>query len=140
MNIREAISADIPALSALLEQLGYPAMASAIAERLTQFSQASMSAVFVYEVGGRAVGVIVLHLVPQLIFDGDVVLISCLVVDRIFWDTGIGAELEEFACSMARKDQAVQIALHCNDNRSEALRFYLRQGYLVSKNYLTKTL
>jgi predicted N-acetyltransferase YhbS len=140
MKIREAIPADIPAISTLLEQQGHPVPAIELAVRLKQFSRASMSAVFVYQVTGRPVGLIVLHLVPQLLLAGDVVLISCLAVDPIFSGTGIAAELEEFACAMGRKGKAARIALDHSPNQPGAKPFYTRLGYTPSKNYLIKNL
>jgi len=140
MNIREAVPGDGPEIGDLLAQLGYPVEDEVLAGRLAQFGKSDGSAVFVYDMGGLAVGLIVLHLVPQLILGGDVVMISCLVVDEVFRDSGIGSELEGFAVAMGRRGKAVRIVLHCDAARTDAQRFYRRRGYSEMRKYLVKIL
>jgi GNAT superfamily N-acetyltransferase len=96
--------------------------------------------VTVAERAGEVIGLIALHFVPQLGRAGDHCNITYLCVGEQARSLGIGAELEAWAVREARARGCERVDLHSHLRRTDAHRFYHRQGYLEPSRYLMKRL
>jgi len=96
--------------------------------------------VFVYELKKEVVGFASVHCLPQLAFDGAILIISYFSVDSSLKDAGIDRELEQYITSLARRFKCERIQVHCTDWRTPAHQFYLQQGYQEYPKYFTKRL
>ncbi|MHB0807522.1 GNAT family N-acetyltransferase [Stutzerimonas nitrititolerans] len=140
IEIKTPSLADAPAISALLESLGYPGTHAFIERRVTQLITLPDASLLVAVDSGEVIGVISLHFIPQLALNGDIYRISYLCVSERARGRGVGALLEEHAESLARQRGCDRIELHCHERRTDAHRFYHRQQYLESPKYLYKSL
>ncbi len=77
---------------------------------------------------GELVAVLNLRFEEQLHHAGKIAEIMELAVDRRYRNRGLGRELLERACALAKERRCMQIELACNQLRRDAHRFYLRQG------------
>lgn len=131
---------DAPAISALLESLGYPGTQLFIEKRVTQLLFHQDAALLVAVNAGHIRGVISLHFIPQIALAGDFCRISYFCVSEESRGCGIGALLEEKAVAIAVQRGCDRIEVHCNVRRVDAHRFYYRKGYVDSPKYLFKSL
>lgn len=140
MSIRKATLADHPAISKLLEQLGYPGTESYLPRNLEVMLSQSLSTVLVYELEGAVAGFIAFDFIPQLTTRGDYARISCFAVDENIRSKGIGNALEAHFTQLATERKCDRIEVHCHSRRTAAHRFYERQGYEESPKYFVKML
>lgn len=77
---------------------------------------------------GELVAVLNLRFEEQLHHAGKIAEIMELAVDGSHRNRGLGRELLERACALAKERRCMQIELACNRLRRDAHRFYLRQG------------
>lgn len=140
MRIRKANQEDAGAIAGLLEQLGYSGAQAFLAERITTLADDSSEELVVGEDNGRVVAVLSLHFIPQLAVEGPFARISYLCVQEGLRSQGIGGKLEEYAEATAKAKGCDRIELHCHGRRTDAHRFYFRQGYEESPRYLMKKL
>jgi GNAT superfamily N-acetyltransferase len=138
--LRPATLQDAPALADLLGQLGYPGTEGFVAKRLRQLAAHPDALLQVAEAGGAVLGFISLHFIPQLALPGDFCRVSYLCVAQQARSRGVGAQLEAFAEREARARGCDRIELHSHERRTDAHRFYRRQGYVESPKYLVKPL
>lgn len=138
--IRVAKLEDWKDIVKLLEQLGYPGTEFFIKENMDRLLTDPNEELMVYEDNGLVVACISLHYIPQLGMRGDIAVISYLVVDSSIRSKGIGKELEEFAAASARKRGCGSIQVHCHSRRTEAHKFYERQGFKEAPKYFSKKL
>jgi len=138
--IRTATTADHPAISSLLTQLGYPNTEAFLPEKLERMLQDADELLLVYETEGKVAGFMSLHFIPQIARRGDYATISFFAVDSRVRGNGIGKAMENYATEKARERGCEGIFLHCNTHRTDAHRFYFRQGYEESPKYLLKKL
>ncbi|WP_313025058.1 GNAT family N-acetyltransferase [Pseudomonas lopnurensis] len=140
MLIRDAHLADLPAIGALLAQLGYAGTEAFLAERLAQQLNHPDVVVLVAEQDGRVLGLISLHFIAQLALAGDFCRISYLCVDAAARAGGIGAALVAAAQQLAEQRGCDRMELHCDSRRVAAHAFYARLGYEDAPKYLRKSL
>jgi len=134
MVIRAMLEADLPDVTALCAQLGYPATPEQVARRCYLIAQdPTPTALFVAQAQrGRAIG---------FVFVRGVVLIEAdphaevwgLVVDADHRREGIGAALMQRAEMWAREHDYATLSLRSNITRADAHQFYQRIGYEISK-------
>lgn len=127
--IRPAAKADAPDLARLVTQLGYPASAGEMAERVEALSGRPEYALFVAETSGRVVGLVGAFLGYALEFSGPWGRLMGLVVDEPFRGRGIGARLMEQIEGWLRDRGATRLTLTSGKQRADAHRFYRRLGY-----------
>lgn len=84
------------------------------------------------EANGMVAGMLNLRFEEQLHHAGWIAEIMEFVVDPSCRSKGIGADMFEEACRIARVHGCSQIEVACNQLRKDTHRFYLRQGM---KNY-----
>src|SRR5215208_4145052 len=93
LRIRPAASGDAVALSRLLEQLGYPADAAEIPERIEKVQRTSGVTVLVAELGQQVVGLVTVHLLQSMHASDPVAWLTTLVVDEVARGKGVGSAL-----------------------------------------------
>ncbi|WP_232054579.1 GNAT family N-acetyltransferase [Thiomonas sp. Sup16B3] len=130
--IRKAELGDAEALAALSGQLGYPATAALMRERLALILPSADHAVFVAEVQGRVVAwthvLKVLHLESGLCAE-----IAGLVVDEAHRSEGLGAELVRRAIDWTRSQGLAVLQVRSRAERLRTHQFYLRLGFAQTK-------
>lgn len=140
MPIRLANYQDAPAIKSLMETLGYSARVSILIDQLeTEFGNKDHE-VIVFVLKTEVVGFASLHYLPQLAFDGSLMIISYFSIDPALDKTGIAAEFERSITEKARQRKCERIQVHCQEARTAAHQFYLQQGYQEYPRYFTKRL
>jgi len=140
MNIRNATYHDAPAIKGLLEQLGYTSRLSMIVDQIERMFNKGDHQVFVYELRKEVVGFVSVHYLPQLAFDGGIMIISYFSVDEAVKNSNIDKELEQYIANQARLRKCERIQVHCMDWRAPTHQFYVQQGYQEYPKYFTKRL
>ena len=82
----------------------------------------------VREHDGRVIGVLNLRFEEQLHHAARIAEIMEFAVDPAFRNHGIGKDMLENACRIAREHGCVQLEVACNQLRKDTHRFYLREG------------
>ncbi len=139
-QVRIATLEDAGAITDLMDALGYPGTGAFIPARIAQILSHPDAVLLVAEANTGIVGVISLHFVPQLALAGDFCRINYLCVSAAARGQGIGQLLEAHAVALASSRGCDRMELHCHARRTEAHRFYRRQGYAESPKYLCKSL
>ena len=130
--IREAIDGDAAALASLSTQLGYPADAATMRERLRRVQAQGSGCVFVAVDGEAVVGWT--HVVERLqLEDEPLAEIAGLIVDQNVRSAGVGAQLVRAAKGWARAQGYGTLRVRSNVIRERAHRFYVREGYVERK-------
>lgn len=138
--IRPATSYDAEAIARLLTQLGYPGTEGFLPMRIRDLMADPDETLVVAESDGAVVGVLSLHIIPQLAVEGPFARVSYLVVDEAVTGQGIGRALLAYAESVARECGCDRMELHSATRRTRAHQFYLREGYEESPTYFRKRL
>lgn len=134
MIIRPAVPADAPIVADLARQLGYPASAEAAARRLEAIGHDPRAVALVAVLPDeQLVGWIYAYVCLELVSDarGE---IGGLVVDEGHRNGRIGQALLREAEEWVRRHGCTEIGVHSNVIRSDAHRFYEREGYRVVKS------
>ncbi|WP_259070363.1 GNAT family N-acetyltransferase [Mucilaginibacter sp. X4EP1] len=140
MPIRNATYKDAPAIRILMEALGYKTSISLLISQLENLFDGKDHQAYVYELNKEVVGFVSVHYLPQLAFDGGVMVITYLSVDETVKNINIAGELEQYITSQARLRKCERIQVHCAEWRAPAQQFYLQQGYQDYPRYFTKRL
>ena len=138
--IREARADDWQDIEELLEQLGYPNTEMFMQEKIEKLILHPDEELLVFEEADKVVACISMHYIPQLGLVGETAIISYLVVSNAIRSKGIGRKLEEYCAELARKRNCDNIQVHCHSRRTEAHRFYARQGFVEAPKYFSKSL
>ncbi len=138
MLIRTAEQKDGAAIAMLLDQLGYPGTAAFISGKIDAITNDPHATIFIAEDNGAVVAFICIHFITQLGLEGDFARISYFAVSDEYRGKGIGRELEVRCEELARSRHCDRIEVHCSDYRTDAHRFYARQGYVEFPKYLIK--
>jgi GNAT superfamily N-acetyltransferase len=129
MKIRRAQRSDVARIAELSGQLGYPATAAQIAQRLRGLRPAAQHAVFVADLPGSGV-VGWIHVTVAHLVDSDTrAEVNGLVVAEGRRSMGAGARLLEAAEEWSRKQGCRSMSVRSNVIRERAHKFYERQGY-----------
>lgn len=94
----------------------------------------------VCEQGGEVTGVLNLRFEEQLHHSARIAEIMEFAVDAACRGRGIGREMFEIACRIAREHGCVQIEAACNQTRTDAHQFYTRAGMYNSHYKFYRTL
>ncbi|MGH3253568.1 MAG: GNAT family N-acetyltransferase [Trebonia sp.] len=129
LAVREASLADTSAIADLITQLGYPATASEISDRLAYWLPDPMSVILVAESGGRVIGSLSLHAIPYLERTGRWARIESLVVDEPARGTGAGRALVAAAEQAAVRWDCLAVEVTSSRSRAAAHAFYRQMGY-----------
>jgi N-acetylglutamate synthase-like GNAT family acetyltransferase len=166
--IRRARHTDWPAISRLLDQLEYPGTEAFLPDKFGRMLEDPAETVLVWDSDpspsdttpsdpsqsdprssdtrsfdtspSGILGLLSLHIIPQIALAGDFARISYFAVDTAARSKGIGLQMEEYATQLAREKGCELIEVHCHTRRTRAHEFYARQGYIESPKYLIKRL
>ncbi|HLZ90973.1 MAG TPA: GNAT family N-acetyltransferase [Candidatus Acidoferrum sp.] len=131
LRIRRARRGDAERIARLSGELGYPATAAQIRDRLRQLTPASKHAVFVAEsaaAGKELVGW--LHISVSALLESDIrAEVNGLIVAQSQRSAGAGAKLLEAAEDWARERGCRAVNVRSNVVRERAHVFYERNGY-----------
>jgi GNAT superfamily N-acetyltransferase len=141
VSIRPATFDDAQALAPLLGELGYPAGAEQVRERIRRLlGPAGVSpsdSVFVAETGDGVVGMLSVHRFRGLHADDDVALITALVVTEQARGLGVGRRLVDRAIETARGWGCSRLLVTTHVRRADAHAFYERIGFeLTGRRYV----
>ena len=129
LKIRRAKSGDAPRIAELAGQLGYPATAAQMRERLRGIKPASQHAVFAAETAEHGV-IGWVHVSRQPLLEVEIrAEVNGLVVDERLRSAGAGARLLAAAEDWARKHGCKGMSVRSNVIRERAHKFYERNGY-----------
>jgi GNAT superfamily N-acetyltransferase len=133
ISIRPARGDDAAALADLSTQLGYPASAETLSQRLARVRDEDVGEVFVAaDAHGGVLGWT--HVVPRLhLEEAPFAELAGLVVSDGARSAGIGAALLSAAEQWARQHGFAHFRVRSNVVRERAHRFYLREGYVERK-------
>jgi N-acetylglutamate synthase-like GNAT family acetyltransferase len=129
VEIRDARPEDAAALARLIDQLGYPTSAEAVAARLQRLEASPADRLFVAELDGEVVGAASLHVSLTLEYDEPVAKLSAIVVDERHRRGGIGEALARAVETEARAQGCCLVFLTTAERRADAHAFYRRLGY-----------
>lgn len=140
MQIRDARVEDSTAISELLIALDYPCTKDFVEPKIAQQLAHPDARLLVATDKRQVQGFISLNFIPQLGLDGDFCRISYFCIAPNLRSKGIGAALEAKCVELAKERGCDRIEVHCHERRAAAHRFYYRQGYFESPQYLIKSL
>jgi predicted N-acetyltransferase YhbS len=133
LQVREISSEDAAAVAALSVQLGYEASAAQIAERIAALlANAESQVALVACVGGEVVGWIEASIVRHLQSEPHT-LIGGLVVRDGIRSLGVGRRLCAEIEAWSRNKGIMVVRVTSRSTREGAHRFYLREGYRLTK-------
>jgi GNAT superfamily N-acetyltransferase len=128
-EVRDARAADAPEIARLLGQLGYPATAAEVGERLAYWFGDPYSKVLVAVSAGGLAGSLSVHAIPYLERTGRMARIESLVVDAGFRGAGVGRLLVSAGEDLARHWGCLTMEVTSSRRRDDAHAFYKRLGY-----------
>jgi len=129
LKIRRAKASDAPRIAELSGQLGYPATAAQMRQRLRGIRPASQHAVFVAESGEDGL-IGWLHVSKEPLLEVEIrAEVNGLVVAEGQRSLGAGSRLLEAAEDWARKHGCKGMSVRSNVIRERAHQFYERNGY-----------
>lgn len=138
--LRPATYDDIPALTGLTAELGYPDTEEEIRKRFETVSRQPDHKVVVAERDGQVVGLMSFHALDLLYGTEKLGRITALVVTASERSAGIGKLLVAKAEEFAREAGCKRIELTTNNRREEAHKFYESLGYEATHKRFTKVI
>jgi GNAT superfamily N-acetyltransferase len=141
VTIRPATAADSAIIAVLLDQLGYPASADDIPQRLEALNNLPTAIAMVADDPERGVvGLITSHLFPSIHDNEPVAWLTTLVVLDEVRGQGVGSELVLFVEEWAARSGAPRITVTSHKRRERTHQFYQQRGYEWNGLRLTKSL
>jgi GNAT superfamily N-acetyltransferase len=133
ITIRKADDADLPKISILADQLGYPTRSEDLLERMKIIRSNHEHEIFIADyIHEKAVGFI--HISQEIsLLSGEFVEVRSFVVDIDHRRLGIGNALLQAAEEWTINADRNQIRLLSNIFRKEAHEFYKIHGYSIQK-------
>jgi GNAT superfamily N-acetyltransferase len=138
--VRPATPEDVPAIAALMTQLGYPSTPNAMRARMERIAALPDYASFVAEAEGSVVGMAGAMVAVAYHQDAPFARLLSLVVDEAHRGHGAGAALVRAVEDWARARGAVSIHLTTGRQREDAHRFYAGLGYQDTGKRFFRTL
>lgn len=134
---------DLPEVLSLAGQLGYPNSLQDFESRFSEIQNHADYALFVARsASSKIVGYIQINREAHTLLAGPRADVAGLVVEQTERGNGIGAALLKHAEGWAKENQLPLVRIRSNIKRSDAHRFYQKNGYDVAKSWhlLTKTI
>jgi GNAT superfamily N-acetyltransferase len=141
MKILKMTESDLSSVILLAKQLGYPINLQDATFRFKKINSHSDYALFVAKSNSNEIlGYIQVNKEPTSLLVDNFADIAALVVDENARGKGIGKELLNIAESWARENMIELVRVRSNIKRTDAHRFYIREGFETSKtaNMFTK--
>ncbi len=130
LRLRDAASADAPAITSLLDELGYPASVAAVRERLAGLLEDPACELVVAEADGAVAGLAALTIMRAIEHDAPVAVLSALVVATRMRRHRLGLHLVSDVEERARRRGCRRIVLGTAERRAGAHAFYRSIGYV----------
>jgi GNAT superfamily N-acetyltransferase len=140
VTIRVADQRDTGAIAPLLGQLGYPATALELGERLERLTDHPDAEVLVAELDGEVVGVAAYQVIDLLERPDPQCRITALVVDDRYRRRGVAYALMHTIEESARELGCFRLEVTTGMERADALAFYRAAGFDERPRRLTKPL
>ncbi len=140
ISIRPVAEGDLPAVAALVEELGYPTTIDQMRARLDRIARHPDHATLIAVADGRVVGMVGAFLTPSYEQDEPVGRLTAMVVSEPMQGRGIGARLVAAAEDWVRDRGARLMMLNSHSRRAGAHAFYRRLGYAETGKRFVKTL
>ncbi|MDT8447965.1 MAG: GNAT family N-acetyltransferase [bacterium] len=135
-QLREATTADIPAMLGLLEQLFEIEQDFEFVESVQQLGLeellASKALVLVAELAGEVVAMAQMQELVSTASGGKVGLIEDVIVDQAHRDQGLGEDLIEALTEAAQERGYARLQLLADKDNYRALKFYGRLGWFAT--------
>lgn len=131
LAIRDVTPGDLPAVHALLGQLGYAVEADEVKRRFAAVAGADGHGLLVAELAGRVIAFLHLFGRPALEKPPEAI-VQALVVDSSFRGSGVGRRMMGYAERWAAARGFHSVALASQITREDAHAFYTRLGYKVA--------
>ena len=128
MAVRTIAESTSPPRTVLIGQLGYEMPQAELVRRLTAVLAHADHRVWVYDDGGKAVGLLHAFFRPALDKPPEV-MVQALVIEASQRSKGVGEALMQVAEGWAREKGCTSVALYSRVDRDRAHRFYERLGY-----------
>ena len=132
VSIRQAEIGDARRLAVLMSQLGYPTREEEMAARLRLLFSGGDYLMAVALREGRVVGMVAAMMGLYIEMNGRYGRVTALSVAEDHRGQGIGALLLAYAESWLHAHGAVNCIVNSSTHRSDAHRFYKREGYQVT--------
>jgi len=129
ISIRPFARADLPAVAALLGELGYPTTLDQMRARIDKIARHPDHATFVAVADGRVVGLTGAYVTPSYEHDEVTGRMTAVVVSATIRGRGIGARLVAAAETWVRERGATLMMLTSHSRRDGAHAFYRHLGY-----------
>jgi GNAT superfamily N-acetyltransferase len=141
VRLRPPIPADAPALAALAGELGYPTSSEELLGRLAALHPTDAAVFVATDASDQPVGWCHVEMRRTLVEPMSALVLG-LVIGEGHRSAGVGVELLTAAERWARARGCRKLVVATRVTRERAHRFYLREGYEVSKTsyFLTKAL
>ncbi|MGE5678542.1 MAG: GNAT family N-acetyltransferase [Pseudomonadota bacterium] len=137
MKVRKAVMEDVPEITRLCFQLGYPTIPEQVSANLKALLGDEEHGIFVVEQSGRKVIGWVHGYVYKLLYNEPSTQVAGLVVDEGSRSKGAGKALMSAVEAWSREKGCVVIGLRSNIIRKEAHIFYKNLGYEIIKESYT---
>lgn len=136
MKIERMKAEDLSQVLVLTRQLGYPCALDDFAARFAEMKGHPEYAIFVARTAaGKVIGYLQINREPHTLLAGPRAEVAGLVVDEHERGGGVGAALIAAAESWARERDLPLIRIRSNMKRSDAHRFYQKNGYEIAKSW-----
>ncbi len=136
MVIVEMEMSDLEKVSQLAAQLGYPEPIEKIQTRFAQVKKLTTHQLYVAKNDENSVlGWILINKTSATILAEPGAEITALVVDESYQNKGVGAALIKKAEAWAKANELSLVRVRSNVIRTDAHRFYQRNGYSLKKSW-----
>lgn len=133
LPVREAIPGDVPSLTRLIQQLGYPLSESVVSANLLKLLETKQETILVAVLEDEVIAWIGMMQTVQLT-TGPMAEITGLIVDAAWQRKGVGRLLVEKAKEWSRKRNLPVLRVRSNLRRSDAHDFYNGLGFTTLKD------
>jgi GNAT superfamily N-acetyltransferase len=133
LKVEQMSLPDLPQIELLVKQLGYAVTKDEIVQRYSSIALKPEYALFVAKKLDKVLGWIQVNKGPSSMINSDYAEVGALVVDQEHRGLGIGKLLLREAEVWAKQNGLKRIRLLSNTTRTDAHRFYDREGYQVAK-------
>lgn len=140
ISIRPTQPSDLPAIAALLGELGYPVSVDDLPSRLERLQQDGHSAAYVATCDPDVVGLATVHSFGLVHAATPVALLTSLVVAESARGQGVGRRLVDAAETWAREKGCARIIVTTAEHRSGAHAFYQSLGWEYTGRRYAKVL
>lgn len=136
LTMRQAVRADAPQIAKLLDQIGYTGTGPFLENRIYELNNRIGEYLIVAELNDYIIGLMSLHITPQLALPCDFAQIVNFSIDNDFRGVGVDTRMIKFAEKLAHEDGCTALEFLGNNIHPEDLRSLQENGFIEdSQNY-----